>query len=32
MIISSIAAMSSNRAIGKENDLPWHMPEDFKFF
>ncbi|MCB9321744.1 MAG: dihydrofolate reductase [Lewinellaceae bacterium] len=32
MIISAIAAMSTNRAIGKDNDLPWHMPEDFKFF
>lgn len=27
-----IAAMSSNRVIGKNNDLPWHLPDDFQFF
>lgn len=27
-----IAAMSSNRVIGKDNDLPWHLPDDFNFF
>ena len=27
-----IAAMGSNRVIGKDNDLPWHLPDDFKFF
>jgi dihydrofolate reductase len=27
-----IAAMSSNRVIGKENKLPWHLPEDLKRF
>lgn len=32
MIISTIAAMSSNRVIGRDNDLPWHLPDDFKFF
>ena len=32
MIISMIAAMSSNRVIGKENALPWHLPNDLKFF
>ena len=32
MIISMIAAMGSNRVIGKDNDLPWHLPDDFKFF
>jgi len=32
MIISMIAAMSQNRVIGKNNDLPWHLPDDFKFF
>jgi dihydrofolate reductase len=32
MKISMIAAMSSNRVIGKNNDLPWHLPDDFKFF
>ncbi len=27
-----IAAMSSNHVIGKNNDLPWHLPDDFNFF
>ena len=27
-----IAAMSSNRVIGVNNDLPWNLPDDFKFF
>lgn len=27
-----IAAMGSNRVIGKDNDIPWHLPDDFKFF
>ena len=27
-----IAAMGTNRVIGKDNDLPWHLPDDFKFF
>jgi dihydrofolate reductase len=28
----AIAAMSLNRVIGAENRLPWHLPEDFKWF
>jgi dihydrofolate reductase len=32
MKISMIAAMSRNRVIGRENDLPWHLPDDFQFF
>ncbi|NND31921.1 MAG: dihydrofolate reductase [Saprospiraceae bacterium] len=32
MIISAIAAMSSNRVIGRNNDLPWSLPADMKFF
>lgn len=32
MIVSMIAAMGSNRVIGKDNDIPWHLPDDFKFF
>lgn len=28
----AIAAMSENRAIGHGNQIPWHLPEDFKFF
>lgn len=32
MIISAIVAVSENNAIGKDNTLPWHLPEDLKFF
>ena len=32
MRISAIAAMSKNRVIGKENQIPWHLPADLKFF
>jgi dihydrofolate reductase len=32
MIISLIAAASSNRVIGVQNQLPWHLPVDMKFF
>ena len=32
MKISSIVAVASNGVIGKDNDLPWHLPEDMKFF
>lgn len=32
MIISLIAAVSSNKAIGKNNDLPWKLPDDMKYF
>lgn len=32
MKISMIAAMSKNRVIGANNQLPWHIPEDLKFF
>ncbi len=30
--ITLIAAMSENRVIGKDNALPWHIPEDLKRF
>jgi dihydrofolate reductase len=32
MIISLIAAISQNNVIGKNNDLPWHLPDDMKYF
>jgi len=28
----AIAAMSLNRVIGKADKIPWHIPEDFKWF
>jgi dihydrofolate reductase len=28
----AIAAMSENRVIGQGNRIPWHLPEDFKWF
>ena len=31
-IVSIIAAMDENRVIGKDNKLPWYIPEDFKWF
>lgn len=32
MIISLIAALSTNKVIGKNNGLPWHLPDDMKYF
>lgn len=32
MLISAIAAVSQNNVIGLNNDLPWHLPADMKFF
>jgi dihydrofolate reductase len=31
-MISFIVAMDKNGAIGNKNNLPWHLPEDLKFF
>lgn len=28
----AIAAMSENRVIGNGGKIPWHLPEDFKWF
>ncbi|MEM1221418.1 MAG: dihydrofolate reductase [Verrucomicrobiota bacterium] len=28
----AIAAMAENRVIGNAGDIPWHLPEDFKWF
>ena len=32
MIISLIVALDKNRLIGKNGQLPWHLPEDLKQF
>lgn len=31
MSISMIWAMGANGVIGKDNDMPWHLPRDFAF-
>jgi len=31
-MITMIAAASENNALGKDNDLIWHLPDDFKRF
>jgi dihydrofolate reductase len=32
MILSLVVAYASNRVIGRDNDLPWYLPEDLKRF
>lgn len=32
MKVIIIAAIAQNRGIGKDNDLPWSLPDDMKFF
>lgn len=31
-ILSMIVAMGENRMIGKDNKMPWHLPDDLKYF
>ncbi len=31
-VVSLIAAVSDNGVIGRDNDLPWHLPADLKRF
>ena len=31
-MISFIVAMDKNNVIGKDNQLPWHLPQDLRFF
>ena len=31
-VISLIVAMADNGVIGRDNDLPWRLPDDLKFF
>ncbi|MCW8195737.1 type 3 dihydrofolate reductase [Proteobacteria bacterium 005FR1] len=32
MRISLIVALTDNRVIGRENKMPWHLPNDLKYF
>ncbi|WP_344822998.1 dihydrofolate reductase [Rurimicrobium arvi] len=32
MIITMVVAASENNVIGVHNELPWHLPDDLKFF
>ena len=32
MIISLVVAAANNNAIGKNNKLLWHLPNDMKYF
>jgi len=32
MIISTIVATAKNNVIGKDNDIPWYLPADLKYF
>lgn len=31
-MISLLVAMDQNRLIGRNNQLPWHLPEDLRYF
>jgi len=31
-LVTAVVAMASNRCIGKDNALPWHVPEDLQHF
>ena len=32
MIVSAIVAVAKNNVIGKDNDIPWYLPADLKYF
>lgn len=31
-VLSMIVAHANNRVIGKDNDMPWHLPADLAYF
>ena len=31
-VLSMIVAHANNRIIGKDNDMPWHLPADLAYF
>jgi len=31
-ILSMVVATANNRVIGKDNDMPWHLPADLAYF
>ena len=32
MIVSAIVAVAKNNVIGRDNDIPWYLPADLKYF
>lgn len=32
MIVSAIVAVAADNVIGKDNDIPWYLPADLKYF
>ena len=32
MIVSAIVAIAKNNVIGRDNNIPWYLPDDLKYF
>ena len=32
MLVSLVAAVAENNVLGRDNQLPWHLPADLKYF